>query len=184
MVGVDWLEKNFFDNDSSEVEKLKNCFETTLKGVREEFDDHLESINDNTNEIQANYEYITKIDEKLAKLSERLGQIELLVARMAGVSVREEEDQPIMLNEKEKSVFLIIYTSSKPVTYSEIAGALNENEFIVRGYVTNMLEKGVPVQKRYVDNQVYLLLENSFKEKQAKLNLVGIRQKTVKEFLA
>ena len=177
------MEKTIFGNDTSELEKLKHRFETTVKGIREEFDDHLESINDNTNEIQANYEYIMRMDERLTKMSERLDQLESWMARMAGISVREEDERPVELSEKEKSVFLIIYTASEPVTYSQIAKALDENEFLVRGYVTNMLEKGVPVQKRYIDNQVFLALDGSFKERQAKHNLVGISQKTVKEFL-
>lgn len=177
------MRDNFFSKNSSEFDKLKHRFETTLKGIREEFDDHLESINDNTNEIQANYEYITKIDEKLRKISEKLDQMELWMFQTGGVVVKEDDDQHLDLNEKEKRAFLIIYTASQPVTYSLIAEALNENEFLIRGYVTNMLEKGIPIQKKYRGRQVYLSLDKEFKEKQAKHNIVGINQKTVKEFL-
>ncbi len=177
------MEKQLFDKDNSELDKIKVTFDTTLKGIREEFDDHLESINDNTNEIQANYEYIMRLDEKLNKFNEKLEQLESWMARIAGIPIKEEEEQPILLDEKEKSVFLIVYTASEPVTYSYIAKSLNENEFLVRGYVTNMLEKGVPIQKRYMDNQVFLALDKQFKERQAKENVIGISQRTVKEFL-
>ena len=45
-----------------------------------------------------------------------------------------------------------------------------------------MLEKGVPIRKQYLDRQVFLSLDNEFKERQAKHNILGINQKTVKEF--
>ncbi len=178
--------KNFFDTEVSGEEKLKQVLDATLKGIREEFDDHLESINDNTNEIQANYEYISKIDEKLEKMKKQLDQLESWMSRMTGVSVTEEEERRIFLTENEKRVFLILYTASEEdrITYGKMAEDLNENEFLVRGYVTNLLEKGVPIQKRYSERQVYLSLDREFREKQAKNNIVGLSQTTVKEFLA
>ncbi len=179
-------EKNFFDTELSSEEKLRQLFEATLKGVREEFDDHLESINDNTNEIQANYEYISKIDERMERMEKRLSQLESWMARLTGVPIAEEEEKRIFLTEKEKKVFLILYTASEEdrITYEKISEDLGENEFLIRGYVTNMLEKGVPVQKRYFERKVYLSLDKDFKEKQAKSNLLGISQTTVREFLA
>jgi len=178
--------KTFFKTELSDAEKFRHLFETTIKGIREEFDDHLESINDNTNETQANYEYISKVDDKLNKITERLDQIENWMSRLTGVAIKEEDDEiRISLSEKEKKVLLILYTASEnhPVTYQDIANSLNENEFLIRGYVTNILEKGVPVQKRYVDRQVFLSVNREFKEKQAKHNVLGINQTTVKEFL-
>lgn len=179
-------ERNFFDTEVSSEEKTRQLFEATLKGIREEFDDHLESINDNTNEIQANYEYISKIDEKMERMEKRLSQLESWMSRLTGVPIAEEEEKRIFLTEKEKKVFLILYTASEEerVTYEQMAEDLSENEFLIRGYVTNMLEKGVPIQKRYSERQVYLSLDSDFKEKQAKSNLLGISQTTVREFLA
>jgi len=179
------VQKEFLNIEMSEAAKIKQHFETTLKGVREEFDEHLESINDNTNEVQANYEYISKIEVKMHKLTSRLDQLESWMSRFTGIAVSEEEDPRIDLNEKEKRVFLILYTATDTelVTYEHIAKSLGENDFLIRGYITNMLEKGIPIQKRYVERQVYLNLDTNFKEKQAKHNLLGISQTTVKEFL-
>ncbi|MBS3132861.1 hypothetical protein J4470_01870 [Candidatus Woesearchaeota archaeon] len=183
--GGGMVAKAFFETEVSETEKLRQLFEATLKGIREEFEDHLESINDNTNETQANYEYISKVDEKLNKLIERFDQMESWISRLTGVAIKEEEEETkITLSEQEKRVFLVIYTASEkePVTYEKLAESLGENDFIIRGYVTNMLEKGVPIRKQYLDRQVFLSLDNEFKERQAKHNILGINQKTVKEF--
>lgn len=175
----------FLNSGVSEREKLKQLFETTLKGIREEFDDHRETINDNTNEIQANYEYSSRIDEKLNKLLERLDNMESWMSRLTGLTVKEDDAPVIELTEHEKKVFLILYTASEehPVTYGQIAEYLGDNDLVVRGYVTNLLEKGIPIQKLHVDRQVYLTLDHEFREKQAKRNILGINQRTVKEFL-
>ena len=178
------MAKNYFNTEFSEAEKLRNIFEATLRGVREEFDEHLESINDNTTEIQANYEYITRVDEKLSRMLERLENLESWMSRLTGVPIRPDEEEKIRLDETEQKVFLMIYTASseKPITYEDIAQYLGENEFVIRGYVTNMLEKGIPVQKKYQDRQVFLFLAKDFRERQAKHNILGISQTTVREF--
>ena len=69
------------------------------------------------------------------------------------------------------------------MTYRSVSEALGENEFIARGYVTNMMEKGIPVRKEYRGRQVYLSLDKEFRERQAKHNVAGISQTTVREFL-
>ena len=40
--------------------------------IKQEFLEHLDSINQNTNEIQANYEYLKEFETKLEKLRERI----------------------------------------------------------------------------------------------------------------
>ena len=45
--------------------------------IKDEFEDHLTTINENTNEIQANYELVCNIDQKLNKLAERMDEMEL-----------------------------------------------------------------------------------------------------------
>ncbi len=179
------MERSFFKTDISEAERLNQKLDAALKGIREEFDEHRESINDNTNEMQANYEYISRVDEKISKVEEQLSQLQNWLSRVAGLPQFETQQKEIELTEKEKEVFLILYTASdeKPLSYQQIAEATEESDFLVKGYVTNMIEKGVPIQKRYVDGKVYLSLEQDFKELQAKNKIVKLSQKTVSEFL-
>lgn len=177
---------SFLNTHLSEVDKLRQLFDTTVKGIREEFDDHLESINDNTNEAQANYEYIAAVDDKLNRVVQRLEQLEAWMSRLTGIPLKEETELPqIELSDKEKKIFLVLYTASEkqPITYEDIALSLSENDFVIRGYITNMLEKGVPIRKHFADNKVQLSLDREFKEKQAKHNILCINQKTVQEFL-
>lgn len=161
------------------VESLRQMIELALKGIREEFDDHRESINDNTCEIEANYELLCRLDAKVDRIQAQLEQLQLSLS-----SSKPSPVQGIELDGKEKEVFLILYTASdsRPLTYREIADGMRESEFLVRGYITNMIEKGVPVQKRYVNDTAYVSLDASFKDLQAKQNVVRLNQKTVLEF--
>jgi hypothetical protein len=165
----------------SAVESVKHELASALQGVREEFDDHLESINDNTNEIQANYEYLCRLDSKIQNLTEKMDEMQTWVSRLTGMPVREEMQKEIRLTEAEKEVFLVLYTSSnsRPVTYGEIANALRESEFLIRSYITNLIEKGVPILKQYIRNATYLSLDNRFREEQAKRNVLNISQTTL-----
>ena len=175
----------FLNTGMSEVAKLRESVKDNLKGIKEEFEDHLQSINDNTSEIQATYEYAFRLEESLKKLQRRMDRIESRTYGSEEFAAMEGETSTIELNDYEKKIFLILYTASgkRPVSYGQIAQYLGEEELLIRGHVTNMLEKGLPVQKRYADACVYLSLDREFRERQAKHNVLGISQKTVKEFL-
>ncbi len=175
---------NIAGSEASAVEALRQRFDAALKGLREEFDDHRESINDNTNEIEANYELLHKLESKVDRLEAQLEQLQLSLSRIFGNSSPQQLSSSIDLDEREKEVFLILYTAAeeKPLTYRDVASALKESEFLVRGYITNMIEKGVPIAKRYVNDVAYVSLDNSFRDRQAKENIVRISQRTVREF--
>lgn len=176
---------NIAGSEASAVEALRQRFDAALKGLREEFDDHRESINDNTNEIEANYELLHKLESKVDRLEAQLEQLQLSLSQLLGSSPQQQlSASPIDLDEREKEVFLILYTAAdeRPLTYRDVASALKESEFLVRGYITNMIEKGVPIAKRYVNDVAYVSLDSSFKDRQAKENIVRISQRTVREF--
>ncbi|MBI3037347.1 hypothetical protein HYY73_06400 [Candidatus Woesearchaeota archaeon] len=175
---------NLAGSDACTVESLRQRFDAALKGIREEFDDHRESINDSTNEIEANYELVSRLESKVDRLQEQLEHLQLSLANVLGSPAQASAQSCIDLDEKEKEVFLVLYTGSdeKPLTYREIAAALKESEFLIRGYITNMIEKGVPVTKRYLNDVAFISLDRSFKDRQAKENIVKLSQRTVREF--
>ncbi|MEK6837183.1 MAG: hypothetical protein AABX69_00905 [Nanoarchaeota archaeon] len=170
--------------NSSAADELRQRFDAALKGVREEFDDHRESINDNTSEIEANYELLCKLESKVDRLQEQVEQLQIGMSEFLGMHTQADAASAIELDEKEKDVFLILYTAAeqKPLTYREIAAAIKESEFLIRGYVTNLVEKGVPISKRYINDIAYISIDRSFKDRQAKENIVKLSQKTVREF--
>lgn len=150
--------------------------------IREEFEDHLAAINENTNEIQANYEYLCEIDDKIEKVCQRLDQIEMFMQNHSGFRPDERQGYKIdKLARREQEVFLVLYMSCDkgPVSYKELARKTGLTEELVSGYIISMVQKGVPVRKRYIANKPCLYLEREFKSIQAKENILQIDQKTL-----
>lgn len=178
------MERNLLGGPISSAEQLRIELRAALQGVREEFDDHLDSINANTSEIQSNFEYLCRMDSKIDKLSEQIENIQHWLTRNTGMPVQDDDIKEIQLSKEEKDVFFVIYTATneRPVTYHDIAKALDQSEFLVRSYITNLVEKGVPIVKHYIQNAAYLSLDPRFKELQMKRNILGISQTTVDSF--
>ena len=53
----------------------KHLYKVSFSKIKEELDVHLDSINENTNEINANFEHILKVEQKVDKLSEKFEEI-------------------------------------------------------------------------------------------------------------
>ena len=147
--------------------------------IKDEFQDHLESINENTNEIQWNYAYLCELDNKIAKLNERIDDIHMILSNLTGKKIKKmskfEDIDP--LTEKEKVVFLNLYSEEQPVSYHELARKMSMPISLTRQYVLNLIEKGVPVQKIYKKTRPYVLLDPKFKNLQAKQNILKIEQR-------
>lgn len=167
--------------DFAESQELQGVFDS----LREELDDHLCSINENTNELQANYEYISQVDAKLDNISERLDQMQMFLKRI-GYAVEEKPKfncQP--LTKKEQEVFLLLYTLEEKgaVTYDDIARRSGIPSDTIAIYITCMIQKGVPIMKRCVHNKMYMRLDKEFKKAQAKQNILKISQTIIPNIL-
>ena len=51
------------------ISQIKDEVSFPLSSIREEIDDHLAAINDNTQEIQSNFAFLLELDSKIDKLS-------------------------------------------------------------------------------------------------------------------
>jgi predicted transcriptional regulator len=163
------------------LSKLNNKLKVIFSSVYNEFEDHLDAINENTNEIQTNFEYLCKLDNKITKLNERIDEVHLILSKLTGKRTykksRLENIDP--LTTKEKSVFLNLYTEQDPVTYSGLAKKMKMPIPLLREYVTNLIEKGIPIQKIYKNTRPYVFLDPKFKNLQAKQNILKIEQKVL-----
>ncbi|MBW3016191.1 hypothetical protein KY309_01100, partial [Candidatus Woesearchaeota archaeon] len=144
-----------------------------LESMREELDDHRLAINENTDELAATNEFMNDMSRKLDKLAERVDELALLVK---GVKDDKKFDfQP--LTGKEKQVFQALYvlTESQPyASYEQVARKVLLEKSAVINAVTSMIQKGVPVLKRYDGNTAFLKLDAGFRILQARKNIVKI----------
>ena len=146
--------------------------------IRHEIEEHLQAINENTNEIAANYEYTCEFESKLDKLSERIDNIQMYLESCQGNFIAKRSNFDVKrLNRREQEVFLVIYTLEEEkgsVTYEDISRKLGMSEQLASNYITSLIEKGVPIIKRYTNSRPHLRLDPEFKTLQAKENILQL----------
>ena len=151
--------------------------------VNEQFEDHLQAINENTNEIESNYELLSDLNKKIDKISERLEKIELFLHEKANFNLEEKQEFSIEpLTKREKEVFLILYTLEETkdyVTYLDIAKRTGLTEDLVSSYIKSLIDKDIPILKKYINGKAHLRLNAAFKTLQAKENILQIEQRTI-----
>jgi DNA-binding transcriptional regulator GbsR (MarR family) len=156
-------------------EGLKNSF----KKIKEELEDHLTAINENTEEITELYDFLADIEAKMDKLNEKLEEVHMILSKLQIPVDASLKIKPLTINERQ--IFLALYSSEKPLSYAELAKQLNYSETLTTTYVQNLIEKKIPVIALYKDGLAYFSIDKDFKELQAKSNVIGLDQKSLKE---
>lgn len=141
-------------------------------------DDHRETINQNTTEVQNIYEYLHDLDAKLEKLNERIDDVHMYMAPSMA-----EEQFSVDLTHREQEVFVVLYASEDKVTATEIARKLGFTDEMVNRYVYNIISKGIPILKHYDNDQIYLYLDLKFKNLQARKNILKINESISRQLL-
>lgn len=154
---------------------LKDELNMAFSSVKDELDDHLTAVNENSTEIQTNFEYLQKLDDKIERLRERIDELFCLI------QPENEEKKPIFtfkkLNRREKEIFAVLYILTETtafVTYEQMAKKTNLTAELVAQFVSSMVAKGIPITKKYFEKVAYISLEHSFRQVQAKENIVGL----------
>ena len=62
--------------------RLNRTLKSEFSNIKNEMDEHLLAINENTNEISANYEYIHEIESKLDRICERLDKMQMFLEKI------------------------------------------------------------------------------------------------------
>ena len=149
-----------------------------LNALKKQLSGHLKDINENTNEIQSNYEYFSTLENKIDKLTERVDQMQFFLQCNSNFIVDKTESFEIQpLTRREQYVFLVLYAlddEKNAISYLDIAKKTGFPESLVRDYLTSIVAKGVPITKRYINNKAYLKLNKEFKRMQAKENILCI----------
>ena len=175
---INILEKIFLRGINLNIDRLNKTLRQEFTKIRYEFEEHLQAINENTNEIAANYEYISEVENKLGRLAERVDNMQMFLESNFNVAVEKRNDFDVKrLNRREQEVFLVIYTLEEEkggVSYYDIALKLGISEQLAGNYVTSIIEKGVPIIKRYINSKPYLRLDPAFKTLQAKENILQL----------
>lgn len=144
--------------------------------IKEEMTDHLLTINENTTEINSSQDYVLHLENMINKLNERLDEVEHKISELSGEKIMTAKDfKGIILKPKEQEIFLILYSRTGDlIDYREISKTLGITEQSAQKHISRMVNKGIPIIKKYFDNNIYLVLDSDFRNLQAKLNILNI----------
>jgi len=174
--------------EKKQFREIGDNIRKSFSKIRSEMDNHLDSINENTNEIQSNYEYLCQVDIKIDKLSERIDELQYVLNKIMGSKTKNgaETDDKYEISSKlslhEQEAFLMFYTLSEgeSLTLAELARKTGITLKIAENYINSLLKKGIPLKKVVVGSKVGYFLENDFKNYQTKHNVVSIHEKLAK----
>lgn len=168
-------------NPLKKSEDRDKAIRESFTKIKEEFAEHLDTINQNTNEVQANYEYVRKLGQKIEKLNEKLEEIRMQLCLIEEDSKAGDYEET-KLTIREQEVFLVLYTASDFLSYERIAKRLGLTKTAVSNYITNLIEKEIPILKRYSDKVPYVKLDAWFREMQTKENVLRIDDRMAREY--
>jgi len=120
---------------------------------------------------------MNELDNKLEKLAERLERIELFLQTNSNFLVEEKSFNIKPLTKTEQHIFLVIYALEDEkglVPYSDISRKTGMPSYMVSEYLARLVEKGIPIIKKYLNNAPFIKLDPDFKRLQAKENILMI----------
>ena len=146
--------------------KMQSQLKSAFNKIKQEIDDHRQSINENTNEIQTNHEYLNVIDAKVDRLSQKIEEFELLMQQITqSESLKQIASAQYTLNshmsypqltEIEYNLLSLLFNASQNdyMTYAFIAVELEITEQKAVESVNGLLAKGIPVLRRFVAPEI------------------------------
>ena len=152
-------------------------FKEALESIKTELDEHLEALNENTSEIQSSYSCINELNDKIEKLAERIEAVEIFMQQRSNFNAIEKSFNVQPLTKTEQYVFLVIYALEDEkglVSCVDIRKKTGLAMDIVNEYIARLVEKGIPLMKKYINNLAYIRLNPEFKRIQAKENILCI----------
>ncbi len=162
---------------SLKIKSMEEGLRQSFASIKEEFNVHLDSINQNTSEIESLYEYVAEVDSKIEKLNERIDELFMLVSPGS-----DKEGFGMDLTHREQEVSFILYSEDR-VSLKALAKRLGFTEEMVNRYVSSLISKGVPILRQFVGSDLFLYMDLKFKDLQAKRNVLKIDESISKELL-
>jgi hypothetical protein len=147
---------------------MKKEIISSFNKIRTQLEEHLSSINENSSEIQALFDFLQHLETKIDKVTGRLDKLQL------EKNMTEEKKDIKSLNTLEKQVFLLLYMEDVALNYKDIGLKTNLPSPVVHDCVNSLARKGVPIIRSFFNNQQFVQMDKKFKEKQAKENIINI----------
>ncbi|MGM5483753.1 MAG: hypothetical protein ACQER9_02440 [Nanobdellota archaeon] len=156
-------------NNFNEVERIKEEMKCNFDNVKNELDEHLESINQNSIEVQSNYDYLEELNKKIDKLEEKMDNVCYMMKNFMHNKTEVNSEE---ISESEKEIFLVLYTSNQPLSIEEISLRSSLPVHVVEDTIESLMIKKYPINKKNFADKNFLYLAKNYKD-----NMNGISKK-------
>ncbi|MFT4313017.1 MAG: hypothetical protein ACMXYA_01290 [Candidatus Woesearchaeota archaeon] len=171
---------SLFNLHKSKLHTKEDIIRQSFQRVKEELSEHLDAINDNTNEIQANFEHMQELETKIDKLNEKFDKI---LHMLQGNTQQKETFQVEPLTLREQEVFIALYTKESSLSYQEISQRTGLPVDLIKSIIQSMIAKGVPIIKRYQEGDFVLEIDSEFKQTQTKKNILQLNEQIMQHMV-
>ena len=139
--------------------------DNNIRLIRIALEEHLNSINENSQEIQALFDYLQDTENRISSIENTLKLLNLS---------SEKKYSPLKLNETEKKLFQTIYSEDKPLDYQEISDLTSIPLSTVPDCISSLVNKGIPLNRSYINKKLFIGLERQFKDVQMRENILNL----------
>lgn len=156
--------------------KLREAF----RKIKEEKDEHLESINQLTSELQTAFEYISELENNHDKLKENID--ELMIFKNSILLNDKSHFSNIVLSLEEQKLFqtLYIFGEKEPLSWNFIIKKLDLNDTSFRLLLSSLLDKKIPITKERIGPEWYFNIDPRFRDMQTKEQLIKVHESVSK----
>lgn len=155
------------------IAALEENVKQSFVKVKDELSEHLEAINDNTREIHDTNDQLALLEAKVDKLSDKMDQILSLISQQKTYSVES-------LSLREQEIFVALYTKNEPLSLPQISRRTGLPIEMIKELITQIIEKGIPLVKRLLDDDIVIEIDPGFREHQTKTNILQLNEQLMK----
>ena len=156
--------------------KLRDAF----RKIREEKDEHLESINQLTAELQSAFEYISDLEGRYDKLKEITDELQMFKNSMLLNDKSHFSNIILSLDEQKLFLTLYVFGEKEPLSYKFLTKRLGLELETVKLLISSLLDKKIPITREKISTEWYFNIDSRFRELQTKENLIKIHESVSK----
>jgi hypothetical protein len=166
--------------------KLREAFEK----IKEERDEHLESINELTTELQSAFEYISGLENKYEKIKEITDELQMFKNSLLLNDKSHFSNIILSLDEQKLFLTLYVFGEKEPLQYKFLTKKLALETDTIKMLLSSLLDKKIPITREKIGSEWHFNIDPRFRELQTKENLIkihesvskGIYEKSLKNF--
>lgn len=148
-----------------------------ISEIKEVHQDHLETINENTQELEATSDQVHEIEAKLDKLNMRMDAMHMVLKQLVF-----EHRLSVQLTLNEQKLFSLLCARKNYLKMDYVVARLRLPELAVKELVTALMDKGIPVVRKEHGGGSFLHMDPTFSQLQQQQGIIKISPAVHQQF--